>query len=213
MPLRKGQVLFDGPDPSDAIQGIINGAPGVTLPQPRGGSLLVHVLRPGWWFGEDDWAPNGRRRIGVDASTVLRVSATEVRVMMGDRPELRPYVTRLACVNRRIAFAAVGDLMIRRGESRIAAVLPRVTGARDASFLAPENDGTVWVQPTEPLALTQSQLALMANASRDLINRRLARSEAAGWVEPGYNRIAIRQPDALAAFAYGFEQETDPVDA
>ena len=42
----------------------------------------------------------------------------------------------------------------------------------------------------------------MANVLRALVNRTLAQFEAEGWVRLGYNRVAILDPEALAAFAY-----------
>jgi DNA-binding GntR family transcriptional regulator len=50
--------------------------------------------------------------------------------------------------------------------------------------------------------VTQSQLAEMANVSRNLANAALRDFREAGWVDSRYNRLRATDRAALAAFVY-----------
>ena len=98
----------------------------------------------------------------------------------------------LSIANLDLAITTVRDLLLSRGDQRIAATLLRVTS--DAEPDAPNG-----------YRLTQSELGEMSNTSRQLVNRCLAAFERMGWIKQGYNRISIRNAAALQGFARGSE--------
>jgi CRP-like cAMP-binding protein len=53
------------------------------------------------------------------------------------------------------------------------------------------------------IPLTQSEIGLMANASRKQVNAALARFAEAGWVKTDYRSIVIRDVGKLRRFARG----------
>ena len=57
--------------------------------------------------------------------------------------------------------------------------------------------------PSKPvrLRLTASELGEMANVSRRVVSRILARFESTGWISVGDDQFTIADPKALAAFA------------
>ena len=90
-------------------------------------------------------------------------------------------------------FFTGDELLIPTSGRRIAAVILRIAAPEQGEALVRE-DG---------VCVTQSQLAEMANVSRNLANTALVRMRESGWIETGYNRLKVIDRPALAAFAYG----------
>jgi CRP/FNR family cyclic AMP-dependent transcriptional regulator len=95
----------------------------------------------------------------------------------------------------RAALRTVSDLLIPQADRRIAATLLRLTRADEDE------------RPEDPrgFRLRQAELGEMANASRQIVNRALSRFAGSGWIALGYQRIAVLDPAALAAFANAAE--------
>jgi CRP-like cAMP-binding protein len=65
----------------------------------------------------------------------------------------------------------------------------------------PKSGGNCGAQTTG-YAMSQSELAEMANISRHQVNRILGDHRKAGLIEVGYNRIRLLDCEGLKAFAY-----------
>jgi CRP-like cAMP-binding protein len=89
-----------------------------------------------------------------------------------------------------MGIRVLGDLLVRSGEQRIAAVLTR---------LAQGGDGQRMGEPA-PVHLSQADIGQIANASRDRVNRALQKFAKAGWISLDYKSIVIRDIEALEAF-------------
>jgi CRP-like cAMP-binding protein len=123
----------------------------------------------------------------MEPCVALHVPLAALDALARGNPEGARAFGVLVNANMAVMTAAVSDLLIPRPDRRIAAVLLRVAGVSAVGPAAPH--------------LSQADLAEMANASRQLVNRTLAGFVARGWVAQHYRRIAIRDPAALAAFA------------
>jgi CRP-like cAMP-binding protein len=183
-------AVYHADDPPGGIYGIAAGAFGI-LAAPEGREpRLAHLLRRGAWFGHGPLLGGGRRALAVRAmepSVALHLPLAALEeVARGSIAGARS-MALLANANSAVAAATVADLLIPRAVPRIAATLLRVTGAAPAD--------------TGGYCLTQAELGEMANASRQVVNRALARFERNGWIALGYQRIAVLDPAALAAFA------------
>ncbi|MDO9707182.1 Crp/Fnr family transcriptional regulator [Paracraurococcus lichenis] len=193
-PFAKGDWLHrvgDGPGP---FYGVVAGSFGTYVGGPQRGPDLTHILRVGWWFGEGPTLGGQARLLGVRAmeeSFAWRVPLEAARDLVRD-PLAAQSVGRISVDAMRIAAVNVSDLLIRRTDRRVAAVLLRAAGAIERGVMRPTGD----------VRLTQGNLAQMANASRDVVNRTLARLEDSGFVRLGYNRVAVLQPEAVAEFAF-----------
>ena len=86
--------------------------------------------------------------------------------------------------NSVISYRIISELLIRRSDQRIAAVLLRLLDQKD-SAADPDADAGAG------LPLTQADLAEMANVSRHTANAVLGQFEHRGWVRLGYGRIAL----------------------
>ena len=191
----KGDYAFRAGDPPGGMHGVVAGSFGIYLVTPFSGPDLSHILHPGWWCGEGP-ALGGRQRVltvmAMESSITLHVPLEPARHLVQTDPEAARSIAVLGQIALGVAVANVSDLLIQRVDRRVGAVLLRVTGAMEGTVL----------KPTDDVCLTQGQLGRMANASRNMVNRTLAAFVAAGWVRLGYNRIAILDPVALAAFAF-----------
>lgn len=193
---RKGDIVFQAGDPPGGLYGVAEGSFGVYVVTPHTGPDLSLLLHPGWWYGEGPTLGSASRNATVRAmepSAALHLPLDLARSLVRSDPEAARSVGLLGQASMRLAIANIADLMIRRADRRVGAVLLRASGALEDSVL----------RRTGEICLTQTQLAQMANASRDLVNRTLGQFEAAGWVRLGYNRIAITAPEPLAEFAFG----------
>ncbi|WP_165982281.1 Crp/Fnr family transcriptional regulator [Dankookia rubra] len=192
---RKGEVVFQAGDGPGGLYGIVAGSFGTYVSTPYSAPALSHILHPGWWCGEGP-ALGGPKRVltvrSMESSWAMHLPYEAARALVLSNPAAARSVGQLGQIAMRVAIANVAQLMIRRADRRIGAVLLRVTGALDEAALAPTGD----------IRLTQLEIARMANASRNLVNKSLAQFEAAGWVRLGYNRIAVLDSAALADFAY-----------
>jgi CRP/FNR family transcriptional regulator, cyclic AMP receptor protein len=187
-------AVYHADDPPGGIYGIAAGAFGILAAAEGREPRLAHLLRRGAWFGHGPLLGGGRRVLAVRAmepSVVLHLPLAALEeVARGSIAGARS-MALLANANSAIAAATIADLLIPRAVPRIAATLLRVTGA------APADPGGY--------CLTQSELGEMANASRQIVNRALSRFAGSGWIALGYQRIAVLDPAALAAFANAAE--------
>jgi len=190
----RDETIFDAGDERGGVYGVVKGGVAVFVPG-RGGALrLGHLAREGFWFGR--WPViTGRRRLltfrATEPTAALHVAFSALgEIARQDRAWARS-VDALMDFAIDIALAAVGDLLIPDSGRRLAAAMLRAAGLDDDA------------RPSKPagLRLTPSELGEMANVSRRVISRILARFEAAGWISVGGDQLAIANPKALAAFA------------
>lgn len=192
---RKGECVFQAGDGPGGLHGIVAGTFGTYVATPYSAPALSHILHPGWWCGEGP-ALGGQKRVltvrAMEPGWTMQLPYEAARALVLSNPEAARSIGQLGQIATRVAFVNISQLMIRRSDRRIGAVLLRVTGAQDGEALVPTGD----------IRLTQMEIARLANASRNMVNKALAQFEASGWLRLGYNRIAVLDPAALADFAY-----------
>lgn len=106
----------------------------------------------------------------MEGATVFYISLQAVETVSQSLPEARWQFASLAEHNLETTIRVVSDLLIRRSDRRIAAVLLRVAGVPD--------DGRS--REFHECSLTQSDLAELANVSRHLVNATLKAFEDHG---------------------------------
>lgn len=191
--LDRGDYVFREGDPPGGIYGIASGGIGAWVPIRGRGEVMAHIMRQGHWFGMGPLTVGGSRTLtfrATEPSLLVHLPLARLRALA---PEDAVHLGGLGEFGSRETAEVGADLLIRDAGRRIAATLLRVTRAQQG--ILPDSP--------EGYNLTQAELGEMANASRTYTNRTLDRFQAAGWVRLGYNRIAILDADALAAFADG----------
>jgi CRP/FNR family cyclic AMP-dependent transcriptional regulator len=187
------ESVFEIADDPGGIYGIASGSFFVSVQAQDGTVRLAHVIRPGTWFGHGPALTSQTRTLAFKAaepSTAIYLPLAAIRKLQADDPAYTRAFASLAEHNIRQPIQALADLLIPRSSQRIAAVLLRVTGALDHAEPYPP-DGFV---------LTQSDLAQMANVSRQVTNATLRRFEANGWLSTTYNRLLIHDASRLEQF-------------
>lgn len=181
-----------GDDPG-GFYGIIDGSFGAITQNPTVGTVMGHIMRRGDWFGQRPMVVGKSRSLAfraMERSTVFYVSLQAVEKVSQSLPEARWHFASLAEHNLEITIRIISDLLIRRSDSRIAAVLLRVAGV-------PESGRT---REFHDCSLTQSDLAQLANVSRHVVNATVKAFEDHGWIKIGYGKMSILNARALKTF-------------
>jgi CRP/FNR family cyclic AMP-dependent transcriptional regulator len=188
---RPGEYTHFAGDTSGEMFGIARGSFGVLIPTAGGELALCHVLPAGTWFGLGPILTEGPRNLtyrALEKSHVLQISHADLRAIAERHPD---YYRRIGMLSEgsyhAMAIRVLGDLLIRSGARRIAAVLTRLATA------PPGED-------PEPIRLSQADIGQISNASRDRVNRALKKFADAGWISLDYKAIIVRDREALETF-------------
>lgn len=149
--------------------------------------VLGHVMRRGGWFGQGPLMTGRPRALifrAMEPSSVLYLSLARIDEICRRLPQGQLGFATLTEYNSVISYRVISELLIRRSDQRIAAVLLRLLDQND-SAADPDTDAGAG------LPLTQADLAEMANVSRHTANAVLGQFEHRGWVRLGYGRIAL----------------------
>ena len=185
--------VFEIDDDPGGVYGVASGSFFVSVQSQDGTVRLAHIIRPGTWFGHGPALTSENRLLAFAAaepSAAVYLPLAAIRKLQADDPAYSRAFASLAEHNIRQPIQALCDLLIPRASQRIAAVLLRVTAALDP--MAPH--------PPDGFVLTQSDLAQMANTSRQVANTMLRKFETNGWISTTYNRIRIHSAASLQRF-------------
>ena len=155
-------------------------------------AVLVHMLRPGEWFGTVPVLLERSRRVAAVARTdvnLLRVPGDELRALLRRRPEWFAELGRDAVHNLDLGMQTAADLLIRDASARCAAVLLRLAGRRWAS--GPEAD-----LPSE-IPASQTELAMLCNLSRNTFSRVVREFSSRSLVTINYRSLTVNDPARL----------------
>lgn len=159
-------------------------------------AVLLHMLRPGQWFGTLDGLAERSRRLSTVARTdvdVLRVPGDAMQALLRRRPEGVAKLGRNAVYGLDIAMQCAADLLIRDARARCAAALLRLAGQRWAT--GPEAD-----LPTE-IPASQKELAMLCTVSRNTFSRVVKEFASRRLVALGYRSLTVNDPARLRAVA------------
>ena len=180
---RRGQVVFSGDDPADALHLVVSGHFAVRVTTPTGETVLLAIVGAGDAFGELALVSDRSR-----GATVQAFSDGETLALHRDAFEAlrraRPQVDRSLAVILAERLRRVNDLVM---EAHYVDAEVRVR--RRLLELGEAFEGTI--------PLTQEEIAQTAGTSRATVNRVLREEEAAGGVELGRGRTTITDAEAL----------------
>lgn len=182
-----GQPVFRYADPPGGIYGLVAGTVTANGAPPGSTPRLVNIGTPGAWTGEGCFITGQARRGEIRALSETRMMHLPLDAMEQIAAQ-DPRAVRAFCLIAIFTFDTmlriVHDLQKRHASRRIAAVLQRSASTSPIS-----------------LALSQSDLGVMANASRQQVNAAMQRFASAGWVRCTYRSMTILDPVALRAYA------------
>lgn len=189
---RKGQIIFYCGDPGDAMYLLIRGSVMMTLPSDTGSEVIVGRLRPGDHFGELavlDGRPRYVTAVAEEATEVLAIHRDNLLAFLRDHAEASLRVALSLCLRLRQITELLADMAFLDLLSRLA---KRLCQLADISLGS----------PTE-VRVNQEELAEMVGATREAVNKQLARLREKGLIETGRAHVKILRPEALRAIAFG----------
>jgi CRP-like cAMP-binding protein len=191
-----GSVVYQADEIGRDVFGVSSGVVILQSKLTHPDAVLVHMLRPGEWFGTVPVLLERSRRVTAVARTdvnLLRVPGDELRALLRRRPEWFAELGRDAVHNLDLGMQTAADLLIRDASARCAAVLLRLAGRRWAS--GPEAD-----LPSE-IPASQTELAMLCNLSRNTFSRVVKELSSRGLVTLNYRSLTVNDPARLRVVA------------
>jgi CRP-like cAMP-binding protein len=193
--VRRGEAIYREGDEGRNMYGLIAGGVAVIIGPPRLAPRLATIMGAGTWFGAGPVLTGELRSIefrAAEDSSFLMVQGPAVEQLARAQPENARAIGALAMIGHDLAVRVAAELLIPSSARRVAAVILR-TAAPDS------HEGRVG---SEDVCVSQTQLAEMANVSRNVANAALRHLRDAGWIDTRYSRIRVLNVVALATFAY-----------
>ncbi len=191
---RNGQIIFYRGDPGNAMYLLLSGSVKMTLPSDAGSEVIVALLRPGDHFGELA-AIDGRSRyvtaVAEETTEVLAIHREKLLAFLGDHAAAALQVAVALCLRLRHVTELLADIAFLDLLSRLAKRLCQLADVHPGSS----------VKGTE-VRVSQDALAEMVGATREAVNRQLARLREMGLIETGRGHVKILRPERLAAIAF-----------
>jgi CRP-like cAMP-binding protein len=191
-----GTVIYQADQVGQDVFGISSGVVTLQSKLTHADAVLLHMLRPGEWFGTVSLLLERGRRVTAVARTdvnLLRVSGDELRALLRRRPEWFAELGRDAIYGMDLAMQIAADLLIRDASARCAAVLLRLAGRRWTS-------GADADRPSE-IPASQSELAMLCNVSRNTFSRVVREFARCGLLTLDYRSLTVDDPARLRGIA------------
>ncbi|MGH7208050.1 MAG: Crp/Fnr family transcriptional regulator [Nitrospiraceae bacterium] len=191
---RKGQIIFYRGDPGTAMYLLISGSVKMTLPSDAGSEVIVALLRPGDHFGELA-AIDGRSRyvtaVAEETTEVLTIYREKLLTFLRGNAAAALQVSISLCLRLRHVTELLADIAFLDLLSRLAKRLCQLADIHPGSS----------VKGAE-VHVSQEALAEMVGATREAVNRQLARLREMGLIASGRGHVKILKPERLAAMAF-----------
>ncbi len=191
---RKGQIIYYRGDPGNAMYILLSGSVKMTLPSETTGSdVLVALLRPGEHFGELailDGRPRWVTAMAAEPAAVLTIYRDEVLGFLREHAEASLQVAISLCLRVRHITELLADIAFLDLSSRLA---KRLCQLADITPNTTAHGATILV--------SQNALAEMVGATREAVNKQLARLREIHLIETGRGEVRIRDVERLRAIA------------
>lgn len=190
---RKGQTIFFRGDPGNAMYVLVAGTIELTLPSELGSEVLVAHLRPPEHFGilaVLDGRPRYLTAVAGEKTQALAINRDELLAFLGGHADASLRITGSLCLRLRQITELLADMAFLDLPSRLAKRLCETAGTLHATS----------AEAVE-VRISQEQLAEMAGATREAVNRQLARLRELGVIETGRGRVRILRPATLRKIA------------
>ncbi len=181
------QVIYRHGDNGGGMYGLVAGSLTINSAPPGMTPQLIHLGMPGTWTGEGPFLTGQPRRIEMRALGVawmMHVPLDALEQMAAQDARVVRAIGVNTAFTVDVLVRIIHDLQKRDVARRIAAVVER------GGWLG-----------NMPIPLSQSDLGVMANASRKQVNAAMQRFTSAGWVTSTYRSITVTNPQALRKFS------------
>jgi CRP/FNR family transcriptional regulator, cyclic AMP receptor protein len=183
------QIIYRYGDAVGGMYGLVAGSHTINSAPPDAASRLIHLGMPGAWTGEGPFLTGQPRRVELRAlggAWMMHVPLNALEQMSARDPGASRAIAMNTVFTVDVLLRIIHDLQKRDVGRRIASVLQRVSWLGDA-----------------PIPLSQADLGILANASRQQVNMAMQHFVAAGWVYSTYRSVTVTNPQALRRFSEG----------
>lgn len=192
---RKGQTIFYLGDPGNAMYLLIKGSVMMTLPSEDGSEVIVAAVRPGDQFGELAVLDGGARyvtAVAAEPTEVLAIYRDNLLAFLRAHADAALAIALGLCARLRHVTDLLADIAFLDLLCRLAKRLCQLAGI----FQAPSLE-------TPDVHVSQEALAEMVGATREAVNKQLAKLREMGLIETGRGHVRIVRPLRLRALAVG----------
>jgi CRP-like cAMP-binding protein len=189
-----GEPIFHLGAPGQSMMLILAGTVRVSLPGPKGKTVILADVPPGELLGEVALLDGKDRSADAAALTkcdLLMLERRDVLAALEKRPDLCLKLLELLCARLRKSDQRMSDIAFFELSARLAKVLLDRAGKPARAGVKPK------------LSLSQTELAGMINATRENVNRCLRNWQKQGIVEVSERWITVLQRDLLEALVEG----------
>ncbi|TDR89650.1 Crp/Fnr family transcriptional regulator [Enterovirga rhinocerotis] len=182
-----GEAIYRFGDDPGGIFGLVAGTLSVNTSPREHAPQLIHVGAIGSWTGEGGFIVREPRRIELRAlvdTWMMHLPLDQMEQMALADPSVVRNFASILMLSAETLMHVIHDLQKPVAACRIASVLVRAAGPL-----------------ARAIPLTQSEIGLMANASRKQVNAALRRFSEAGWVKADYRSVTILDSDQLRRFS------------
>lgn len=182
--IRRGASIIEAGELSKSLYVLQFGEAKVVIRDPKGGEVILAIMRPGDYFGEmrliDD-KPRSASVIARENCELLTLGQEEFRACLREHPEILINVTRVLVKRLRDADQKIGSLALLDVYGRVAQLL--LSEVREV-------DG----ERVIPTKLSKQDIANMVGASREMVSRVMKDLEARRFIEQRGQHIALCEP-------------------
>lgn len=204
--VRRGDFVFLAGEAAVALSLLAAGRIKIVGDAGAGHEVALRLLGPGALFGGAGvWgeAVYPASAVALRDAVVLQTLTRDFAALLGEHPDLCLAVIRELGRRLRSAEARIRDLQTESVERRLARAVLRLAQEMQREGTGPAH-GIGRDQTLElPTPLSRRDLASLAGTTVSTASRTLRAWHGRGIVVAGRERVAVRQPHALAALAGG----------
>ncbi|GJD82593.1 Crp/Fnr family transcriptional regulator [Methylobacterium haplocladii] len=183
------ETLFRKDDPGEALYAVRRGEVRIATRTAEGRELTLNLLGPGDIFGEIallDGRPRTAEAVATEATTLSVIHRSDFLALLARDSDIALRIIELLCERVRWMSDRMEETNFLTPAARI--------GRRLAALADDYGDD---------VRVTQDELAVFANTTRETVNRHLQAWKRRGWVKLGRGRCRILSRDGLKTAAAG----------
>jgi CRP/FNR family transcriptional regulator, cyclic AMP receptor protein len=192
---RKGQIIYYRGDPGNAMYVLLDGSVALSLVSDAGAEIVVARLRPVEHFGELsvlDGQPRCVTAVASEATQALAIYREHLLALLQRHADAALQIALSLSLRVRRTTDLLADMTFLALFTRIAKRLCESAGIM--------HDGSV---TAADIRTHQDELAEMVGASREAVNKQLARLREMGLIQTSRGHVQILRPEQLRAIALG----------
>jgi CRP/FNR family transcriptional regulator, cyclic AMP receptor protein len=191
----KDQIIFYRGDPGNAMYVLVGGSVALSLVSDEGAEIVVARLRPIEHFGELsvlDAQPRCVTAVACEATQALAIYRENLLTLLKSNANAALQIALSLSLRVRRTTDLLADMTFLALLTRIAKRLCELAGI--------PHEGSV---AAKDIQTHQDELAEMVGASREAVNKQLARLREMGLIHTSRGHVRILRPERLRAIALG----------